>query len=76
MTLNVVDPPGGVATANCLMPVALSGLRSDCPGAKVSRSPADVGAAVVAAWGETGGGGGGTDGGGGSTGAMEAVCGV
>src|SRR5208282_1050225 len=54
-TLNVVASPGGAAAASSLIDVALSGLRSDCPGAKVRRSPARVGAAVVAALSDTGG---------------------
>lgn len=64
--------------ANCLMAATLSGLSSDWPEAKVTRSPETVGAALVAALSDTGGGGGANSaaGGAGAIGVIKAVCGT
>ena len=75
----MVPSPGGAAAVNCLIEALLSGLRSDCSGAKVKRRPAAVGAAVVAALSDTGGGGGGAapaGSSGGAIGEIEAVSGT
>jgi hypothetical protein len=60
------------------MAAALSGLSSDWPEAKVTRSPETVGAALVADFSDTGGGGGADSapGGAGAMGVIKAVCGT
>ena len=59
MTLKLVLSPAGADCTMLLMAAALAGLRSVCPAPKVTRSPAPVAVAALAALSEIGGGGGG-----------------
>src|SRR5690349_19569932 len=59
MTLKLVFSPLAAVRTTFLMAAALAGLRSVCPAPKVTRRPAPVGCAALAAVSEIGGGGGG-----------------
>lgn len=72
----MVPSAAGDACTSCLIDAALSGFRSDWPGANVRRNPDVIGAAAVAAVSEIGGAGGGWAPGGGAAGSIGAMVAV